>query len=29
MKTSFTPGKIEGVIVKELKRYLDSRGWLC
>ncbi len=26
---SFSVGVIEGVIVKELKKYLDRRGWLC
>jgi len=27
--TEFKKGMIEGVTVKELKKYLDTRGWLC
>ena len=26
---AFTPGPIEGVIWKPLKKFLDDRGWLC
>jgi dTDP-4-dehydrorhamnose 3,5-epimerase len=26
---SFTPGSIDGVIWKPLKKYHDNRGWLC
>ena len=29
MKRDFKPGEIEGVVVRELKRFLDNRGWLC
>lgn len=25
----FTKGKIEGVVVYQLKKYVDDRGWLC
>jgi len=25
----FTPGDIDGVVVKPLKKFNDSRGWLC
>jgi len=29
MKGKFKQGTIDGVIVRELTRYLDHRGWLC
>ncbi len=29
MKRDFKAGAIDGVVVRELRRYLDNRGWLC
>ncbi len=29
METPFRPGKIDGIIWKSLRKYHDSRGWLC
>ncbi len=27
--SSFEKGRIEGVVIKEIKKFLDERGWLC
>ncbi len=29
MNKTFKTGKIKGVILKELKKFVDDRGWLC
>ena len=29
MNRTFKDGKIEGVILRELKKFIDDRGWLC
>ena len=29
MMASFERGSVEGVIIRDLKKYVDDRGWLC